>query len=102
MYEYNKEVYVGGIMPLTVEQKKEIVEKFGKDGKNTGSAEVQIALLTQRIRELTEHVKVHKKDNHSRHGLVKLVAQRKKMMKYLRKTNPESYVSTIKELNIRG
>ncbi len=89
-------------MPLTVEQKKEIVEKFGKDGKNTGSAEVQIALLTQRIRELTEHVKVHKKDNHSRHGLVKLVAQRKKMMKYLRKTNPESYVSTIKELNIRG
>lgn len=89
-------------MPLTVEQKKEIVEQFGKDGKDTGSAEVQIALLTQRIRELTEHVKIHKKDNHSRYGLVKLVAQRKKMMKYLRKTNPESYVNTIKELKIRG
>ncbi len=89
-------------MPLTVEQKQEIVEKFGKDGKDTGSAEVQIALLTQRIRELTEHVKLHKKDNHSRYGLVKLVAQRKKMMKYLRKTNPESYVDTIKKLDIRG
>ncbi|NQV38476.1 MAG: 30S ribosomal protein S15 [Candidatus Marinimicrobia bacterium] len=89
-------------MPLTVEQKNEIVEQFGKNGKDTGSAEVQIALLTQRIRELTEHVKIHKKDNHSRYGLIKLVSQRKKMMKYLHKTNQESYVNTIKELKIRG
>ncbi len=89
-------------MPLTVEQKNEIVEQFGKNGKDTGSAEVQIALLTQRIRELTEHVKIHKKDNHSRYGLIKLVSQRKRMMKYLRKTNQESYVNTIKELKIRG
>ena len=89
-------------MPLSTETKKEIVSQFGKDEKDTGSPEVQIALLTQRIRDLTEHVKNNKKDNHSRHGLVKLVSQRKKMLKYLMKTNPDSYVSTIKELGIRG
>ena len=81
---------------------KVIIEKFGKDAKDSGSPESQIALLTQRIRDLTEHVKVHKKDNHSRHGLVKLVSQRKKLMKYLIKTNPESYTKLIKELGIRG
>lgn len=89
-------------MPLSGEKKKEIIEKFGKDAKDSGSPESQIALLTQRIRDLTEHVKVHKKDNHSRHGLVKLVSQRKKLMKYLIKTNPESYTKLIKELGIRG
>ncbi len=89
-------------MPLTAQTKKEIIEKFGKDKNDTGSAEVQIALLTQRIRDLTEHVKINKKDNHSRHGLVKLVSQRKRMMKYLRKTNPDSYIKLIKDLNIRG
>jgi len=89
-------------MPLSGDKKKEIIEKFGKDAKDSGSPESQIALLTQRIRDLTEHVKVHKKDNHSRHGLVKLVSQRKKLMKYLIKTNPESYTKLIKELGIRG
>ncbi len=89
-------------MPLSGEKKKEIIEKFGKDAKDSGSTEAQIALLTQRIRDLTEHVKVHKKDNHSRHGLVKLVSQRKKLMKYLIKTNPESYTKLIKDLGIRG
>jgi small subunit ribosomal protein S15 len=89
-------------MPLSGDKKKEIIEKFGKDAKDSGSTEAQIALLTQRIRDLTEHVKVHKKDNHSRHGLVKLVSQRKKLMKYLIKTNPESYTKLIKELGIRG
>ena len=89
-------------MLLSGEKKKEIIEKFGKDAKDSGSPESQIALLTQRIRDLTEHVKVHKKDNHSRHGLVKLVSQRKKLMKYLIKTNPESYTKLIKELGIRG
>lgn len=93
---------IGGKMPLSGEKKKEIIEKFGKDAKDSGSTEAQIALLTQRIRDLTEHVKVHKKDNHSRHGLVKLVSQRKKLMKYLIKTNPESYTKLIKDLGIRG
>ena len=89
-------------MPLSGDKKKEIIEKFGKDAKDSGSTESQIASLTQRIRDLTEHVKVHKKDNHSRHGLVKLVSQRKKLMKYLIKTNPESYTKLIKDLGIRG
>ncbi|RMF08266.1 MAG: 30S ribosomal protein S15 [Candidatus Neomarinimicrobiota bacterium] len=89
-------------MPLTAEKKAEIIRQFGANEKDSGSAEVQIALLTQRIRDLTDHVNLHKKDNHSRHGLVKLVSQRKKLMKYLRRTNPDSYVKLIKELKIRG
>ncbi|NOZ04145.1 MAG: 30S ribosomal protein S15 [FCB group bacterium] len=89
-------------MPLSSEKKKEIISKFGKDENDTGSTEVQIALLTQRISDLTEHVKIHKKDNHTRHGLVKLVSQRKRLLKYLRRTNPDSYVKLIKALSIRG
>ncbi len=89
-------------MPLSAEKKKEIISKYGKNESDSGSAEAQIALLTQRIRDLTEHVKVHKKDKHTRHGLVKLVSQRKKMIKYLIKTNPESYTKLIKDLGIRG
>ncbi len=89
-------------MPLSAEKKKEIISKYGKNDIDSGSAESQIALLTQRIRDLTEHVKVHKKDKHTRHGLVKLVSQRKKMIKYLIKTNPESYTKLIKDLGIRG
>ena len=68
-----------------------IIQDIGLDEKNTGSSEAQIALLTDRIRLLTGHVKKHKKDVHSRHGLVKLVSQRKKQLKYLRKTNSDSY-----------
>ncbi|MBT5224530.1 MAG: 30S ribosomal protein S15, partial [Candidatus Marinimicrobia bacterium] len=60
------------------------------------------AILTHRIRELTDHVKIHKKDNHTRRGLVQLVSQRKKMLKYIMRTNAESYVNIIKELSIRG
>ena len=89
-------------MPLTTKKKEEIISKYGKTKQDSGSAESQIALLTQRIRDLTEHVKVHKKDNHTRHGLVKLVSQRKKMMKYLKRNNPESYIKLIKDLGIRG
>lgn len=88
-------------MPLTREQNQDIIKKFGKDEKDTGSTTVQVALLTQRIRELTEHAKIHKKDNHSRRGLVLLVAQRRKLLKYLIKTNPESYMSVTQELKIR-
>ena len=89
-------------MPISNEEKREYVEKFGKVSKDTGSTEVQIAILTHRIRELTEHVKIHKKDHHTRRGLVMLVAKRKKMMKYLMRSNSASYLNVIKELSIRG
>ena len=89
-------------MPISNEDKKKYVEQFGKDSNDTGSSEVQIAILTHRIRELTEHVKIHKKDHHTRRGLVMLVAQRKKMMKYLMRSNSASYLNVIKELSIRG
>ena len=89
-------------MPINKEEKKNYVEKFGSDSNDTGSSEVQIAILTHRIRELTEHVKVHKKDTHTRRGLVNLVSQRKKMLKYLMRANAASYIKLIKELKIRG
>lgn len=79
-----------------------IIQDIGLDEKNTGSSEAQIALLTDRIRLLTGHVKNHKKDVHSRHGLVKLVSQRRKQLKYLRKTNSDSYDELIEKLSIRG
>ena len=79
-----------------------IIQDIGLDEKNTGSSEAQIALLTDRIRLLTGHVKNHKKDIHSRYGLVKLVSQRKKQLKYLRKTKLDSYDELIKKLSIRG
>jgi len=80
----------------------EILKDAGIDAANVGSSESQVALLTDRIRSLTEHCKVNKKDVHSRHGLVKLVAQRKKMLKYLRKTNMETYDALLVKLAIRG
>ena len=89
-------------MPISNEDKKKYVEQFGKDSNDTGSSEVQIAILTHRIRELTEHVKIHKKDHHTRRGLVMLVAKRKKKMKYLMRSNSASYLNVIKELSIRG
>ena len=79
-----------------------LIQDIGLDEKNTGSSEAQIALLTDRIRLLTGHVKNHKKDIHSRYGLVKLVSQRKKQLKYLRKTNSDSYDELIEKLSIRG
>ena len=88
-------------MSLTNEQIQDVVKKFGKDDKDTGSSVVQVALLTSRIRSLTEHAKDNKKDNHSRRGLVMLVSQRKKLLKYLRRTNPESYLNLTQELAIR-
>ncbi len=89
-------------MPLNKEEKENIVSKFGENNTDTGSSTVQIALLTSRIRQLTEHVKNNKKDNHSRRGLVMLVGQRKRLMKYLRKTNLEKYENVVNELKIRG
>ena len=89
-------------MPISKEEKQEIVKIFGNNDHDTGSPEVQIVILTHRIRELTDHVKVHKKDNHTRRGLVQLVSKRKRLLKYLVRKNVDSYVNLIKELGIRG
>ncbi|MEO0203312.1 MAG: 30S ribosomal protein S15 [candidate division WOR-3 bacterium] len=89
-------------MTLTKEEKKKIIEKFKISQNDTGSVEVQIALLTERISYLTEHLKKHKKDVHTRYGLQKLVSKRKKLLKYLKREKPEKYNQIIKELNIRG
>lgn len=88
-------------MTLKAENKQEIVGKFGKHEKDTGSPEVQIALLTGRITYLTEHFKSHKKDHHSRRGLLKLVGQRKSLLNYLKNKDIERYRAVIKELGIR-
>ncbi|MDX6519895.1 MAG: small subunit ribosomal protein [Gaiellales bacterium] len=88
-------------MPLTQVQKTEIVGKFGRDGKDTGSTRVQIALLTQRISELTEHMKVHKHDHHSRRGLLKMVGRRRRLLTYMQRHDLEGYRALIKELGLR-
>ncbi len=88
-------------MPLTNEQKAEIVQKFGTDEKDTGRTEVQVALLTARIQELTEHFRTHTKDHHSRRGLMKLVGKRQSLLAYLRDKDIERYRSLIKELGLR-
>ncbi len=88
-------------MVLTTEAKKEIIDKFKLHGKDTGSPEVQIALLSNRITYLTEHFKTHKKDHHSRRGLLKLVGQRRKLLNYLKKLDLNRYQQIIKELGIR-
>jgi small subunit ribosomal protein S15 len=88
-------------MPLTKERTKEIVKKFGKTEADTGKTEVQIALLTQRIEDLTAHLKVQVKDHHTRYGLLKLVGQRRALLDYLTKQDVEAYRKVIKELGIR-
>jgi small subunit ribosomal protein S15 len=86
---------------LTPETKKEIVDHFRLHQKDTGSAEVQIALLSKRITYLTDHFKIHKKDHHSRRGLLKLVGQRRRLLNYLKRTDVKRYKNIIKELGIR-
>ncbi len=88
-------------MPLTKEKKEEIITQFGNGQKDTGRTEVQIALLTARIEELTEHFKEHKKDHHSRRGLLKLVGQRRRLLKFLRRRDLEGYRTLIKQLGLR-
>jgi small subunit ribosomal protein S15 len=78
-----------------------IVKDFGKNGKDWGNSRVQIALLTHRIAEITEHLKVHKKDKHSRRGLTTLVAQRRRLLNYLTRTDLEGYRALIKQLDLR-
>ncbi|MBT3271594.1 MAG: 30S ribosomal protein S15, partial [Spirochaetales bacterium] len=83
------------------EEKETIIEEFGANSANTGSTEVQIALLTKRIEQLTEHFKVNKKDHNSRRGLLKLVGQRRRLLKYLQRTNLEGYRDILAKLNLR-
>ena len=89
-------------MALDVAKKAEIIKKFGKSEKNTGSVEVQIALLTNNISELTEHLKIHTKDFQGRRGLLMMVGKRKRLLAYLKKENLEGYRALIKQLKIRG
>jgi small subunit ribosomal protein S15 len=86
---------------ITNEKKKELIKQFGKSENDTGSAEVQIALLTERIKYLTDHFKVFKKDYNSRRGLLILVGRRRRFLDYLKKTNVESYRKLIVTLGIR-
>ena len=88
-------------MPLTKERKQEIIRKFGANEQDTGRAEVQIALLTERIKELTDHFREHKKDHHSRRGLLQIVGKRQSLLRYLREKDIERYRSLISELGIR-
>jgi len=88
-------------MTLTKEEKQAHVDKFGKHARDTGSPEVQIATLTQRINELTEHLRTHKHDHYSRRGLLKLVGRRRRFLNYLQRTNLEGYRALIKELGLR-
>jgi len=88
-------------MSLTKEDKAAIVADFGKDGKDSGSTEVQIALLTKRIEDLKEHFDNHKKDHASRRGLLKMVGQRRRLLRYLKRTNLEGYRALIAKLGLR-
>jgi len=88
-------------MTMSAEQKQAIVDEYGKDAKDTGSTEVQVALLTARITELTPHFQNHKKDHHSRQGLVRLVNQRRKLLDYLKSKDVERYRELIARLGLR-
>lgn len=86
---------------ISKEAKAQIIEKYKRDEKDTGSPEVQIALLTERINELTEHLKVHKKDNHSRRGLLKMVGKRRNLLNYLSKKDLNRYREIVEKLGLR-
>ena len=86
---------------MTKERKQEIINTYKRDENDTGSPEVQIALLTERIKELTEHLKIHKKDNHSRRGLLKMVGKRRSLLKYLAKKDVNRYREISEKLAIR-
>lgn len=88
-------------MALTKEKKAEVVGKYGRDGTDTGSTEVQVALLTERINDLTEHLREHGKDHHSRRGLLMLVGQRRRLLRYLQRTDLERYRALVSELGLR-
>lgn len=88
-------------MTMTREQKTEIIDQFRAHETDTGSTEVQVALLTKRINHLTEHLKVHKKDHHSRRGLMKMVGQRRRLLDYLKQVDINRYRSILEKLSLR-
>jgi small subunit ribosomal protein S15 len=88
-------------MAIMQEKKKSLIDVFKQSEKDTGSAPVQIALITERINSLTEHFKVHKKDHHSRHGLLKLVSQRRKLLDFLKQESSEQYQVILEKLDLR-
>ncbi len=88
-------------MSVTAGRKAEVIKAFAKKKGDTGSPEVQVAILSERINNLTEHFKAHVKDNHSRRGLLKMVSQRRTLLDYLRRTNEASYKTLIEKLGIR-
>jgi small subunit ribosomal protein S15 len=88
-------------VPLSPERKREVIGQFKTHESDSGSAEVQIALLTERIKYLTEHFKVHKRDHHSRRGLLRMVGQRRRLLDYLKATKVERYRTVVKELGLR-
>ena len=89
-------------MSLTKEKKQEIISEYQAHETDTGSSNLQVALLTARINELTEHLKVNQKDYSSRRGLLKLIGKRKRLLNYIRRKNPQAYQDLIKKLGIRG
>ena len=88
-------------MSITQQEKAELVKKYGRGENDTGSTEVQVAILTTRINNLTEHLKMHKKDFHSRRGLLVMVGQRRRLLDYLNSNNNERYAELIKSLGLR-
>ena len=89
-------------MPLPKDVKTSIIAEYKRGDSDTGSTEVQVALLTQRIRDLTEHLKMHTKDHHTRRGLLQMVGQRRRLLNYLKKVDIERYRSVVAKLGIRG
>jgi small subunit ribosomal protein S15 len=88
-------------MTITSEKKRELVDKYGRSENDTGSAEVQVALLTERINELTEHLRAHRKDHHSRRGLLMLVGKRRRLLRYLERSDIERYRTLVADLGLR-
>ncbi len=88
-------------MPLTKDKKQELIGKYGRSDTDTGSAEVQVAMLTARINELTEHLRTNVKDHHSRRGLLKMVGRRRRLLRYLESSDLERYRSLVSELGLR-
>lgn len=88
-------------MTVTAERKRELVSRFGRGESDTGATEVQVALLTERINDLTEHLRSHSKDHHSRRGLLKMVGRRRRLLRYLQRSEVERYRELVRELGLR-
>ena len=88
-------------MTITAQRKRELVSRFGRSDSDTGATQVQVALLTDRINDLTEHLRAHSKDHHSRRGLLKMVGRRRRLLRYLQRTDLDGYRALVRELGLR-